>query len=143
MFKNVRFHIVALLVLFVISTSGLTVYKHFCAFKGVSYNISLLSSDDSCKKSNSKQVTHTCCVSTPSQDLKFEKNCCNEEVDIFQIHTDLNTFHQLDFITNFVNTYPIEIHIPVEKSIQSFLAETVPIPIPLYKRLSLVQSYLI
>lgn len=78
----------ALIGIFIISTIGITVYKHYCHSEGVS--ISYFSPvEHSC--ANEKKADNSiedCCHKAPKK-----SNCCSDEVESYKIDSD---YHQVD-----------------------------------------------
>ena len=96
--QHVRLYLLGLIALFFISTTGVTVYKHYCSHGGVFYGVFLDVNHD-CASEKAVEDNHACCTNpaAPNEnDFKFTEECCTSDVDLYQIDTDLIN-HDLKF----------------------------------------------
>ena len=130
--------------LFFISTSGVTVYKHYCSHGGVFYGV-FLDVNHNCDMEKVVVESHACCSSGANEsDFQFTEECCTSDVDFYQIDTDLITH---DLKVEFAKVYTPAFSIPVTLVFPDynkiFTANKAPPALTTTERLSLFQMYLI
>lgn len=140
--RKIQIYASFLLVLFLMSTSGITVFKHFCVKDGVSYAW-FFKSDTHCTDRLDVETQSTCCMHKVESEFQFSSICCSEEVNFYHLEVDYN--HQsleTEIITVLYGFFPSLFY-------DSFEEEVVPFYSPLNwsvttsERLSIIQSYLI
>jgi len=142
--QHVRIYLLGLMALFFISTTGVTVYKHYCSHGGEFYGVFMDVSHD-CQPEKTIEDSHACCDSGDNKsDFKFTEECCTSDVDFYQIDTDLiHHDTEVEFVAFFVpaTSFALIAEYPEFKKIAT--ANKAPPFLTTSKRLSLFQMYLI
>lgn len=125
----------AILLLFV-GNVGVDVFKHICEEDGVSVAY-VVNTIDHCK--DHRKDVPPCC------EEEEQKDCCDDEVDYFQMKLDFFQQHQLLYfvsVPDFQDIKAVFVSEIMDSEVRYF-SNTDPPPLPLSKRLSIVQSYII
>jgi hypothetical protein len=130
--------------LFFISTTGVTVYKHYCSYTGVSYGVFMDVNHD-CGPEEVIEEDHACCANKGGEsDFQLTEECCTSDVAFYQIDTELiNHELKVGFVGCYgpVTSFPLTVVFP--KSNKVVIANKAPPALTTSKRLSLFQMYLI
>ena len=126
------------------STSGVTVYKHFCAIEGISYGLASVSKEH-CVLEGYKNDKHKCCTVETTDNLQFEEECCSEDITLYQLKGDINNVEiQVKTVSILYGFSPSLFQLPIfQEEFVAFEQNPPPFPLTTCQRLSLVQSYLI
>jgi len=144
--QYVRIYLLGLIALFFISTTGITVYKHYCSHGGEFYGVFIDVSHD-CEPEEDVEKAHACCT-TGSGDADFEftftEECCTSDVDFYQIDSDLIQQNvEVDFVKVFTSSHTFEVTLSFPKYKKVIASNKAPPVLSTNERLSLFQMYLI
>lgn len=81
-------------VVFLLSTSGFTIYSHHCSINGSNYSITTspnISDCESCGNNEQSPSTSCCSVKQNCSSQSNTKNCCSDKEQFVKIDTDYNT----------------------------------------------------
>ena len=75
---------ICVFVVFLLSTSGFTIYSHNCSETGTSYSYSFIKTQDNCNQCNTSSQYNIekegCCETTPNCELEINtSNCCTSD----------------------------------------------------------------
>lgn len=134
-----------LVVIFFISTTGVTVYKHHCSHGGMFYGVFVDVSHD-CEPEIVEAVndSNECCATTSSNGLQVEEECCTSDVQMYQIDTDLATNDsKIEFVNHFTYSFSNSLYFSIPEYRVITISNKAPPALTTPKRLSLYQIYLI
>jgi len=150
--QKFRISILGLIALFFISTTGLTVYEHYCAHDGAFSSI-FIDIEHQCtlEEEAIADLHHTCCMIDMSDNhdentKHFNDNCCEEDVLIYQIDSDLIVQNSKIAINNvpFFCTSLEKIEIPLLAEVNQLpTANSPPFILPTTELLAQLQRYLL
>lgn len=142
--QHVRTYLLGLIALFFISTTGVTVYKHYCSHGDASYHV-FLDVNHNCEPKEVVEEHHSCCGNEESKDdFQLSEECCTSAVDFYQIDTDLINNDVDIAVENFyVSTISIPNTLVLPKLKKITTANKAPPSLSTNERLSLFQMYLI
>ena len=127
------------------STTGVTVYKHYCSHGGMLYGV-YFDVEHGCEPEEIEEITgsHNCCASSSESDLKVEDECCTSNVQMYQIDTDLAVSDsKIDLINQFSFTFSSSILFSILEFKEVSTSNKAPPVLSTLERLSLFQMYLI
>ncbi len=134
-----------LAVIFLISTTGVTVYKHYCSHGGMFYGV-FVDVSHGCEPEVSEELAeaHECCSSSNTNDLQIKEDCCTSDVHMYQIDTDLTTHEfKIDFSNHFVFSFSNSVSFSIPEYKEISISNKAPPVLTTLERLSLFQMYLI
>lgn len=134
-----------LVAVFLISTAGITVYKHYCSHGGMFYGVFVdVRHDCETDEVEEHEPLHECCNPSAENEFFSSEDCCTSDVNFYQIDTDLlvNDF-KIDFIHHFDFNPTVASFVFVPELRISFAPNKAPPVLTTSKRLSLIQQYLI
>lgn len=143
--QKINLYILFLVGLFFVSTTGVTIYKHHCSHGGEFYGV-YMDVEHGCEPEvvQEVEIAHECCSSSSEESIQDEDDCCESDVRVYQIDTDIasNDF-KIDFSNNFTLPFNnwFEFIIPEQLNIHVF--NKAPPVLSTTQRLSLFQMYLI
>lgn len=143
--QKTKIFLLFLVALFFVSTTGVTVYKHYCSHGEMFYGI-YVDVAHGCEPEEIEEVTesHDCCASSSESDLKVNYDCCTSNVHMYQIDTDLaiNDF-KIDFINQFSFSFSNSVLFSIPEFKEVSTSNKAPPVLSTLRRLSLFQMYLI
>lgn len=142
--QHVRLYLLGLIALFFISTTGVTVYKHYCNHGGVFYGV-FVDVNHNCGPEQATEEAHACCSNGSSEsDFKFTEECCTSDVSFYQIDTDLISHDiEVDFVSVFTPAFSIPVTPVFPEYTKILTTNKAPPVLTISERLSLFQMYLI
>jgi len=141
--QHVRIYLLGLVALFFISTTGVTVYKHYCSFGGEFYGLFMDVNHD-CGPDTAEEVHACCSVKDVNYDIQIKEECCTSDVDVYQIDTDLiYQDEDVELVKTFVCSIPYAVKLPFPKVKELATSNKAPPALTLNRRLSLFQRYLL
>lgn len=131
--------------IFLISTTGVTVYKHYCSHGGMFYGV-FVDVAHGCEPEEAEEFikTHDCCATSSDSGLKVEEDCCTSDVKMYQIDTDLSIHDfKVDFTNHFILSLSSSVSFLIPEYKEISTSNKAPPALTTQKRLSLFQMYLI
>ncbi|WP_207214129.1 HYC_CC_PP family protein [Brumimicrobium glaciale] len=134
-----------LVALFFVSTTGVTVYKHYCSHGGMFYGVYVDVAHGCEPEETEEAVTaHDCCATSGESGLKVEEDCCTSDVRMYQIDTDLATNDvKFEFVNNFTYSFSNSVLFSIPEFKEVSTLNKAPPVLSTLERLSLIQMYLI
>ncbi|PWH81339.1 hypothetical protein DIT68_15500 [Brumimicrobium oceani] len=134
-----------LMAIFFISTTGVTVYKHYCSHGGMFYGV-YADVAHACDHKEDKQSAknHDCCATSSETGLTIQEDCCTSDVKMYQIDIDLATNDvKFNFLTDFSFNLSNSALFSIPEFIEISTSNKAPPVLSTLERLSLFQIYLI
>lgn len=152
--KSVNIYVLSLIVLFFVSTTGVTVYKHYCNHEGELYRF-FVNVDHECdEKETEPQACHPdthssnveknkCC---DLEEVVVHENCCTSDVELHQIDTDLIVHDgkiSIDYNSSIAFYTPVTIEYVLQNKVNQPKNNSPPFTITITERLAQLQMYLL
>jgi len=145
--------VLSLIALFFMSTTGVTVYKHYCNHEGELYRL-FIDIEHECDSEEAQthecqfhelaaQVDETNCCDAEET---IHENCCTDDVQVYQIDSDLiahNGEISLDYVPVFAFSTPLVLDYIFKKHTDQPKENSPPFTIPITERLAQLQMYLL
>lgn len=142
--QYVRISWLGMIVLFFMSTTGVTIYKHYCNYAGEFYGVFADVNHD-CEPEIAEHPPQCCCEKTSGQyGEEISEECCTSSVELYQLDTEL-IYHDMavDFVNADIFISSFKPNFSLVKNSNIGVDYHSPPVFTTSKRLSLFQRYLI